>query len=95
MANKDELNPKVAALSLAGVSAILSLACAFLLVIARETTLKFFGSIFHGIDLAKIETDVTASGVITGLIAIVVIALVSGWLFAVMYNYLLKKQRKN
>lgn len=85
------LNPKVVSFSLAGVSAILSLACALLLAVGGETMLKFFGSIFHGIDLAKIETNVTVSGVVTGLIAIVIVALVTGWLFAVVYNYLLNK----
>ena len=89
MANK--LNPKVVSFSLVIVSAILSLVCALLLVLAPEASLNFFGSIFHGIDMTKIAASVTVSGVLTGLVAIVIIAFVAGWLFAVIYNYLLNK----
>ncbi len=89
MANK--LNPKVVSLSLVGISATLSLACAILLALAPETSLGFFGSIFHGIDMTKIAAPVSVSGVLTGLVAIVIIAFVTGWLFAVIYNYLLDR----
>jgi len=89
MAN--ELSPKVVSFSLAGVSAILSLLCAILLVIAPQAALKFFGSIFHGMDITKIATSVTFLGVLKGLVAIVIVAFVAGWLFAVIYNYLLNK----
>lgn len=89
MANK--LNPRVVSFSLVIVSAILSLVCALLLAVAPEAGLKFFGSIFHGIDTTKIATSVTVSGVLTGLVAIVIVALVTGWLFAVIYNYLQDK----
>ncbi len=91
MANK--LNPKLVSFSLAAVSAILSLLCALLLAIAPQATLGFFGSIFHGMDIAKIATSVTVSGVITGLVAIIIVAFVTGWLFAITYNYLSKKIR--
>ena len=86
----EKLNPKVVSLSLAGVSAILSLLCALLIAVAPKTTLKFFGSIFHGMDITKIAQPITVSGVLTGLIAIVIIAFITGWLFAVIYNYLIK-----
>lgn len=89
MAN--ELNPKVLSLSLASASGVLSLLCAALLAIAPDASLKFFGSIFHGIDVTKISVSVTLSGVIMGLIAVVVVAFVSGWIFAVAYNYFLNK----
>lgn len=89
MTNK--LNPKVVSFSLVVVSAILSLICALLIALAPKVTLKFFGSIFHGADITKIATSVTISGVLTGLVAIVIVAFVTGWLFAVIYNYLLDK----
>ncbi|MEK6917067.1 MAG: DUF5676 family membrane protein [Nanoarchaeota archaeon] len=89
MANK--LNPKVVSFSLVVVSAILSLVCALLLALSPETSLKFFGSIFHGIDMTKIAASVTVSGVLTGLVAIVILAFVTGWMFAVIYNYLLDR----
>ena len=89
--SKQELNPKVISLSLAGVSTILSLVCALLLAIAPKATLGFFGSIFHGIDMTKIATPVTFSGVITGLVAIIIVAFAVGWIFATIYNYLINK----
>lgn len=89
MAN--ELNPKVLSFSLASASGILSLLCALLLAIAPEATLKFFGSIFHGADITKIASPVTVSGVIIGLIAVVIVSFVSGWVFSVTYNYFLNK----
>jgi hypothetical protein len=87
MVNK--LNPKVVSLSLVAVSAILSLTCALLLALVPEASLKFFGSIFHGIDMTKIAVSVTVSGVLTGLVAIVIVAFITGWLFTVIYNYTL------
>ena len=89
----DKLNPKVVSFSLAAVSAIISLLCALLLVLAPQMTLKFFGSIFHGIDMAKIAAPVTLSGVLIGLAAIIIVAFAAGWLFAVVYNYFSKKTR--
>ena len=74
-------------------SAILSLSCALLLALAPEASLKFFGSIFHGIDMTKIAASVTISGVLTGLVAIAIVAFVAGWLFAVIYNYLQEKTK--
>lgn len=88
-----ELNPKVISFSLASVSGALSLICAFLMAIAPKAAFKFFGSIFHGADLTKIASPVTIPGVITGLVAIVIISFVSGWLFAVIYNYFLSKAK--
>ena len=73
-----------------GVSMILSLACAFLLALTPEVTIKFFGSVFHGIDISSIQAPVTLSGVVTGLVAIIIITFVSGWLFTIIYNRLSK-----
>lgn len=83
----EKLNPKVVSFSLLVVSVIISLLCAVFIAAAPEASLKFFGSIFHGIDITKIATSVTLSGVLAGLIAIAVIALVTGWLFAAIYNF--------
>ncbi len=84
----DKLNPKVVSLSLVAVSITLSLVCALLIALAPDTSLKFFGSIFHGIDITKIATTINASDIITGLVAISATAFASGWLFATVYNYL-------
>lgn len=91
MANR--LNPKVVSVSLAVAGAALSLLCALLLALAPAASLRFFGSIFHGIDVSTIAAPVTVNGVLTGLGAIVIVALVSGWLFAVVYNYFSRKMR--
>ncbi|HLC86852.1 MAG TPA: DUF5676 family membrane protein [Candidatus Nanoarchaeia archaeon] len=90
MANK--LSPKLVSFSLVAVSVIISLLCALLIAFAPEASLRFFGSIFHGIDITQIAiVSITLSGVLMGLIAIAIIAFVTGWLFAVIYNYLLDK----
>ena len=88
----EKLNAKVVSLSLATVSAILSLLCAFLIALAPVAAVKFFGSIFHGMDVTRIAAPITLSGVITGLIAVVIVALITGWLFAVIYNYFAKSK---
>lgn len=85
------LNPKTVALSLASVSAVISLICAALLAVSPKESMKFFGSIFHGIDITKIAVSVTIEDVATGLVAIIIVALVTGWLFAVLYNYFAKR----
>ncbi|MBI4095826.1 MAG: hypothetical protein HY438_03135 [DPANN group archaeon] len=92
MAKTQRLNPKVVALALASVSLALSAICAFLIWLAPQATIRFFGSIFHGIDLEKIAAlPMTATGVLTGFLAIALISFVAGWLFAVVYNYLTDK----
>ncbi|MBI4015017.1 MAG: hypothetical protein HY365_03630 [Candidatus Aenigmarchaeota archaeon] len=89
----NKLNPKVVSFSLVAVTMALSLACAVLLALAPKAALGFFGSIFHGIDLTKIAAPVTASGVLTSIVATGIVAFVSGWLFATAYNYFLRKAK--
>ena len=88
---KSGLSPKVVAVSLAAVSAIASLLCAVALALFPQGAFNFFGSIFHGIDLSQISTPITLSGVFTGLIAVIIIGFLLGWLFALIYNYFIKK----
>ena len=88
----EKLNPKIVSFSLAGVSGILSIICAVLIAIAPQATLNFFGSIFHGMNITKIAQPITILGVLTGLIAVIIISLITGWLFAVIYNYLVKSK---
>lgn len=82
----DELNPKRVAMSLASVAGIISIVCALLILIAPEATTNLFGAIFHGIDISQITKPITFGGVLLGTIEFVVIALIAGWLFAVIYN---------
>ena len=82
----DELNPKRVAMSLASVAGIVYIVCAILVALAPTLTVKTFGALFHGIDISQIATTPTIASSIIGFIEIVVLALIVGWLFAVIYN---------
>lgn len=85
MANK--LNVKAVAFSLAGVSGLLYIVCAVLIAIAPEAIMNLFGSLFHGINLELIaQKTISLGSVIVGLIEILAGSLISGWLFAQIYN---------
>ena len=91
MENTPELNSTKVAISFTSVVAGLYLICASLFAINPELTLGFFNNIFHGIDLTKIvKTPIHFDSVIIGFIEIVLSALAVSWLFAVLYNRLLK-----
>lgn len=82
----DKLNPKKVSLSLALVTGILSIICALLIAIAPEATLKLFGAIFHGMDITKIAVAISLGRAILGTVTVIILALITGWLFAVIYN---------
>jgi len=82
----EKLNAKRISLSLAAVAGIISLICGLLIILAPQVTVKLFGAIFHGIDLSQIEKTATIGGIILGTVEVIVIALIAGWLFAVIYN---------
>ncbi len=85
----DKLSPKGLAYALASVSAILYIICAILIAIAPEATIKFFGSLFHGINIELItQKSISFGSAIIGFVEIVVGSLLTGWLFAVFYNKL-------
>ncbi len=84
MAN--ELSAKRVSLSLGIVTAIVSIVCALLIALIPQGTVSLFGSIFHGIDISKINTSLTLGSAIEGTVVAIVLALIIGWLFAVIYN---------
>ncbi len=84
----EKLNAKRVSLSLAIVFGIISIVCAILIAVVPEGTLNLFGSIFHGIDITKIQTTMTFVGAILGTIVTILLALITGWLFAFIYNKL-------
>jgi len=86
-----ELEPKLVAYTLATVSGILYAACAALIAIAPDATIDLFANLFHGIDITKIATTPTLGGTIIGFVEIIALALITGWLFAITYNYMLRK----
>lgn len=88
---KKALNVKLVVVSVTLVSVIISLICALLIAIAPEPMLKFFGSMFHGVDISKISSSITLSGVLTSILAVIVTSAVISWIFVLTYNYLSNK----
>ena len=81
-----ELSVKKLSLSLAIASGIFSTTCALLIAIAPQFAIKFFGAIFHGIDISQIEKTMTFTSAVTGIIVAIIVALITGWLFVTIYN---------
>ena len=83
----DRLNAKRVGYSLAAVSGIVYLACAILVAIAPSWTVSFFGALFHGIDISKITREsVPFTSTVLGLIEIIALSLIVGYIFAKIYN---------
>lgn len=82
----EKLNVKRVSLSLAYVTAIVSIVCALLLTIFPNGATKLFGSVFHGLDISNIAVAVSWPNALIGTIVAVVLALIIGWLFAKIYN---------
>lgn len=83
----EKLRPKAVALSLAVVTAISYVSCAVFVTVTRDAAMKFFGFMFHGIDLTKVPAvEMSFSNAAVGFVETVVFALIAGWLFAVIYN---------
>jgi hypothetical protein len=85
----DKLNAKRVGYSLAAVAGIIYLVCAILVAVAPVWTVSFFGALFHGIDITQIAVaPVSLANTILGLIEIIVLGFVAGWLFVKVYNSL-------
>ena len=82
----EKLSAKRVSFSLAAVSGIISIVCGLLIWAAPQATVNLFGAIFHGIDLTQIEKTATFGGIILGTAEVIIIALITGWLFAKIYN---------
>ena len=82
----EKLNTKRVAFSLAGVAGIIYLICAILVTIAPIWTINVFGALFHGIDISQIATTPTLANTAIGFVEIIALALIIGWLFAIIYN---------
>ena len=82
-----DLKPKSVGYSLALVAGIVYLACAILVAIAPTWTVNVFGALFHGIDISQItRAPVPLTTTILGLVEIVVMGYLVGWLFGAVYN---------
>ncbi len=82
------LSPKNVSLSLALVVGIFSLVCALLVAIVPDMAFSLFGSIFHGLDISQISKSVSLGNALLGTVLVAIIALIAGWLYAVIYNRL-------
>jgi len=84
MANK--LSEKGIALASAVLTAISYIICFAIVVIFKESSLKFFNLFFHGIDLTSLATIPNITNGVIGLMVSVAAAYISGWIFALVYN---------
>ena len=83
----EKLNEKKVAFSLASTSGIIYIVSAMLVAIFPAGTVKVFGALLHGIDISKITREsVPFTSTIIGLIEIVALSLVAGYIFAKIYN---------
>ncbi len=67
-------------------TAVIYSICAFFVWIAPITTLKFFNSWFHAIDLTKIASTISFSSFLIGLVSSVVSAMLVALLAIIVYN---------
>jgi len=84
MVNK--LSEKGIAFASAVLTAISYIICFAIVLVFKESSLKFFNLFFHGIDLTSLATTPSITNGIIGLIMSVIVAYVSGWIFAIVYN---------
>jgi hypothetical protein len=82
----DKLNTKKVAIALACVFGIISIICSLLLAIAPEFTTNLFGAMLHGLDISKIAVYLTFGKTILGIAETIILGLIIGGLFAVVYN---------
>lgn len=87
-----EFNKNKFGLALAGTMTIAYVVCALFTAIAPDLALKFLGWMVHLVNVDKFAdgTEVTFGTFILGLLPIIFYAYLAGWLFAWMYNRLVK-----
>lgn len=82
-----KLSAKHVGSTLAITGGIISLVCLLLIAIFKESAVTLFGYIFHGIDMTQIMvTEIAWGSAIIGVIEVVILSFVIGWLFAKIYN---------
>ena len=84
MANKLSING--IAIASAVLTAISYIICFAIVLIFGESSLKFFNLFFHGIDLTSLVTNPNITTGVIGFIISVIVAYISGWIFAFAYN---------
>jgi hypothetical protein len=85
-------DPKATANALAVVGGVLYLICAILTLISTEIYLSIMGTWAHSLDMKALPQKTPDLGtLVIGLITFVLAAWVTGYAFAVCYNYFAKK----
>ncbi|MAM70255.1 MAG: hypothetical protein CMP91_03815 [Gammaproteobacteria bacterium] len=82
-----KLNASALALSFAIVTAILWLVCSLIVVLLPQMAMNMSGNMMHA-DFSGMQWTMNFIGFLFGLIVWVVIAGVTGWLIATVYNRL-------
>lgn len=85
------LHAHAAGLSCAIITGAAYIVCAVAYAVAPAATLAFFGFLFHGIDLLKVATTITLSGVISGFIIAFVGTYIIVRLCAALYNRIIAR----
>lgn len=86
-------DPKAMANALAVVGAALYIVCAGWVLISKDSFMGVMNTWAHSIDLGAVPSKVPGFGeVILGLITFTIAAWITGYVFAVAYNYFLGKK---
>lgn len=86
-------NPKATANALAAVGGALYLICTLWTILSRDSFMELMGSWAHGIDLSLLPQKPLDMGtVLIGLLTFVLSAWVTGYVFALAYNYFAQKK---
>ncbi|MBI2546407.1 hypothetical protein HYV81_04460 [Candidatus Woesearchaeota archaeon] len=86
----ERLNPNVAAVALGTTAAGISLLCAVLVaVFPLGATVRVANMLFHSVDIGSIAVkNLSVIGIAAGMIVWFIVAAITGYLFAFIYNWL-------
>lgn len=86
-----KLNPMAFANASALLVAMIYAVCAGLVALAPDFVISVANSWVHALDLSKIrDVNITAASLTFGLVSVTIFAWIADYLFAVIYNSLLK-----
>lgn len=86
-----ELNTQKFALAGAETAGILYIACAAVVAAAPDLAMKLLGWLAHLTNTEGLARAVTMSGVVYGIIQVVVYVYIMLWIFATLYNRSVKQ----
>lgn len=87
-----ELHAKNFALAAAKVMGVWYVVCAAFVAVAPTLALKLFSWMVHLVNLdSAVSAGVTLGGFVVGFLEVVALAYATAWLFATIYNRLLKQ----